>query len=93
MAEDAFDIKSAPEEFQRWVNQALEGLPGCKKVHDVMLYGEGQTEDDAVADHDQKLIQLLEFCREKGLRLNPEKVKLWQSQVAYVGHLLTYDGV
>ena len=34
-----------------------------------------------------------EQCRLKGLRLNPNKVKLHQSQVSYLEHLLTKEGV
>lgn len=32
-------------------------------------------------------------CREKGIKLNVDKLKLRQREVSYIGHLLTSDGL
>ena len=38
-----FGIKPAPEILQRRLEEALEGLPGVKNIHDdVIMYGEGK---------------------------------------------------
>jgi hypothetical protein len=43
-----FSINTAPEEFQRRQDQAVEGLPGVKSIFDdILVYGEGDTEEEA----------------------------------------------
>ena len=55
-----FGIDPAPEEFQRRLNQALEGLHGVRTItDDIIVYGVGDTENDAVVDHDRKFLALL----------------------------------
>ena len=66
-----FGISTAPEEFQRRQHQAVEGLPGVISIHDdILVFGEGETEEDAVADHDEKMREMLLRCRQKNLKLN-----------------------
>jgi len=72
-----FGISSAPEEFQRRQNEALEGLHGADViVDDILVYGCGETMDDAMKDHDQQLIRVLERARSVGLKLNKNKLNL-----------------
>ena len=43
-----FGLSTAPEEFQRRQNQALEGLQGVRSVADDMLvFGNGKTQAEA----------------------------------------------
>ena len=43
-----FGISSAPEEYQRRMNQALEGLEGIAIVaDDILVFGEGKTDAEA----------------------------------------------
>ncbi|PFX12169.1 Retrovirus-related Pol polyprotein from transposon 17.6 [Stylophora pistillata] len=53
-----FGISPAPEEFQRRLDQALARLNGCKAIADDILVsgGCGANDDEAVKDHDDKLI-------------------------------------
>ena len=51
------------------------------------------TLQEAVKDHEKKLLTLLERCREKGVRLNKEKFKLKMTEIPYVGLVLTRDGL
>ena len=44
-------------------------------------------------DHDRKLIALFERCREKCIRLNKDKLRLHRNTVAYMGHLITNEGL
>ena len=89
-----FGISPAPEYFQHRLDQAIEGLPGVRTVaDDILITGEGDTLQEAVKDHDKNLLALLARCREKGVKLNKEKFKLRMSEVPYVGHLLTKDGL
>ena len=56
-----FGISSAPEEFQRRQHEAVEGLRGVKSIHDdIQVFGEGETLEEATADHDQNLRALME---------------------------------
>ena len=89
-----FGIKTAPEEYQRRVHENLQGLQGVEDiVDDILCIGEGDTVESAIADHDRNLIQLLERCREKNIKLNPKKLQLRKTEVPYIGHLVTGDGL
>ena len=57
-----FGISPAPEEIQRRMTEALEGLDGVKVIHDdILLYAVGDSDDEAGIDHDKKLRALLLF--------------------------------
>ena len=87
-----FGINSAPEVWQRTMNQLVEGLKGTEVIHDdFLIFGCGDT--DAEADHDRNLKAFLERARECNLRLNADKLKLKMTQVPYIGHLLTREGL
>ena len=89
-----FGISPAPEEFQRRLDQALVGLNGCKAIaDDILVFGCGANDDEAVRDHDKKLVALLQRCRDKGVKLNREKLQLRLKEVAYMGHVLTAEGL
>lgn len=61
-----FGLNTEPEECQRRQNEALGGLPGLKCiVDDILVYGCGETDDEAIKDHDQKVLSLMERYREK----------------------------
>ena len=89
-----FGISPAPEEFQRRLDQALMGLDGCKAIaDDILVFGCGATDDDAIRDHDKNLLGLLERCQEKGIKLNSGKLQLRCKEVSYMGHVLSSDGL
>ncbi|XP_023816251.1 uncharacterized protein LOC111948290 [Oryzias latipes] len=87
-------ISTAPEIFQRKLTQALENLPGLYIIaDDILITSQGVTQEAAERDHDDKLRLFLNRCRQKNIKLNAEKLKLRQKEVAYIGHLLTADGL
>lgn len=89
-----FGISSAPEEYQRRQHEAVEGLKGVEAiVDDILVYGCGDTEEEAIADHDRNLIGLLERARQINLKLNKKKFRLRMKEVKYMGHLLTKNGL
>ena len=89
-----FGISSAPEVWQRKMNEAVEGLRGVEVIaDDFLVCGFGDTVADAVLDHDQNLSAFLDRCRKLNLTLNPQKVKLRLSEVPFMGHLLTANGI
>ena len=87
-----FGIKSAPEVFQRYMTEMLEGIPGAEPiagaiVDDILIWG------SSIDQHDARLRQVLNRAREFGLKLNSKKCQVRKDQVPYVGHLLTSDGL
>lgn len=89
-----FGISPAPEEFQRRLEYALEGLDGIKPIFDdILVFGVGETEAEALSDHDAKLTALLERCRATGIKLNKEKLKLRRKEVKFMGHVICQDGL
>ena len=89
-----FGVSVASEIFQKRLNQALDRLDGLLTVHDDMvIYGVGETDEEATADHNNKLQQFLQRCREQGVKLNKKKLKLLCKEIPYMGHLVTADGL
>ena len=89
-----FGISSAPEEFQRRLHEVTVGLTGVEVIaDDILVYGDGDTDEQANANHDLNLRKLLKRARECNLKFNFKKLKLRQKSVKYMGHLLTRDGL
>lgn len=89
-----FGISPAPEIFQHRLELAIQNLPGVKAVaDDILIYGEGESEEEAIRDHDQKLSRFLYRCREQGIKLNKDKFKLRLKEMPYIGHVLTTKGL
>jgi len=89
-----FGLSVSSEIFQKRVNQALEGLSGVLNIaDDILVYGVGNSKQEAVADHNRNLQALLKRCRERNIALNRDKLKLRQKEVSFMGHILTSHGV
>ena len=89
-----FGIKSAPEEFQRRLDECLEGLENISVTHDdKVIFGSGETTEEATASHDVAFKALLDRCRERGLKLNKKKLRFKLSKVAYMAHILGSEGL
>jgi hypothetical protein len=57
-----FGISSAPEEYQRRQDQTVEGLPGVRSIiDDILIYGEGDTEEEAIADQYKLYVKFRAF--------------------------------
>lgn len=89
-----FGISPAPEYFQQYLDRELEGLKGVKAIaDDILVYGDGDTLEEAQQNHDNSLRNLLQRCRERNIKLNKDKLQLSKHEMPYIGHLLTKDGV
>ncbi len=89
-----FGINSAPEAWQRKMQEHVEGLHGVEVIaDDFVVVGFGNTPEEWNADHDRNVRAFLERCREKNLRLKKEKAQLRKTEVAFIGHILTSDGL
>ena len=89
-----FGISPAPEEFQRRIDIALEGLPGQKAIaDDILMFGAGDTDEQALKDHDRNLWEVLNRCWQRGIKLNSEKIQFRQMEVSYMGHIISSEGL
>jgi hypothetical protein len=89
-----FGVKPAPEIFQARLHMALSGLRGVACLaDDVACFGAGETETEAILDHNMNLRALLNRCRQKGIKLNKDKLKLNRRSIVFCGHELCSDGV
>ena len=80
---------------QKFSNQKWRGggLTGIEVVaDDYIAVGCGETYDDAVQDHHRNLTVFLERCHARNVRVNPEKMKLRQSKVWFIGHVASAKG-
>ncbi|KAK3727759.1 hypothetical protein QZH41_005221 [Actinostola sp. cb2023] len=66
-------------------HEVLEGLKGVHDIaDDILITGQGETEEEAQQDYERNLIALLERCREVNLKLNLKKLKLRLPEVPYI---------
>ena len=85
-----FGLKTAPQTYQRLMELALSGLQwtACLiYLNDVIVYG--KTFDE----HLQRLSMVLQQFCQAGLKLKPSKCHFFETQVTFLGHVLTPDGV
>ncbi len=82
-----FGISVAPEEFQRRLNDSVVGLNGVKTVaDDIIVFGVGDSREEAMKDHDHNFKALLERCLERNIKLKVPELK-------YVGHVISEEGL
>ena len=80
--------KCSSEVFQRAMMTAFDGIEGVEiVVDDILVHG------ITMSIHNQRVKQVLDRCREINLKLNRSKCRIGMSEVNYVGHRITGDGV
>ena len=94
-----FGLSNAPATFQRTVlgmgvdekkQLALSGLQWVSCLiflDDVIVYG------IFFKEHRERLQEVLERVRQARLKLKPKKCHFFQSEVAFLGHIISEDGV
>ena len=85
-----FGLCNAPATFQRLMNSVLAGLhwKSCLVyIDDIVVVGK------SIDEHLLNLQQVLEQLRQAGLKLQPGKCKFLQTQVTYLGHVVSAQGV
>ena len=83
-----YGISSAPEFFQKAMNNLLLDIPGVACfIDDCLIYGKD------LPTHNEILEKVLVRLREHGVRLNMAKCKFAQTSVEYIGHLWSADGI
>ena len=85
-----FGLRNAPATFQRVMDQVLTGLQGIELfvyMDDIVVYA------SSLVDHAQKLKALLGRLKTAGLSLQSEKCYFLKKEIAYLGHVITQEGV
>lgn len=83
-----FGITSAPEYFQKRMNEILDGMPGVvNMMDDVLVFGSNQQE------HDERLHRTLERLHKAGITLNKEKCQFSVKELSFLGFLVSKDGI
>ena len=84
----------APEVFESRLKECLADLPGVVVIRDdTLVVGHGETDSEALDNHDQNVIGLLERTRKMNLKLNNSKVKRREAEVKFMGHVISKDGL
>ena len=84
----AFGISSAPGLFQRVMETLLQGIPGVVIFLDDILIA-GSTK----AEHDARLRAVFARVQAAGLHLKANKCVICQTEVVFLGHLLSAKGI
>lgn len=85
-----FGLKNAPATFQRLMNNVLSGLQGLKcfvYLDDIVIYA------DSLQTHERKLQEIFSRLNMHHLKLQPDKCEFMRREVAYLGHIITNEGV
>jgi hypothetical protein len=89
-----YGVSCAPEEFQRRMHEVLEGLDGVFSIaDDVLIMGQGDTQEEAERDHDRHLLALMQRSSERNLKWNTKKIQFKLSKVTFMGNTFSEDGV
>jgi hypothetical protein len=85
-----FGLKSAPSTFQRLMNNVLMGLIGTRcfvYLDDVIIFGE------TLQEHHIRLREVFDKLRQYNLKIEPDKCEFLKTELTYLGHVVTGDGV
>ena len=83
-----FGLCSAQDVFQDVMSEIFSGIEGVEViVDDLLIWGENQQQ------HDERLKQVLDRARQKNLKLNKEKSQIALSEISYIGHILSKEGL
>ena len=83
-----FGISSAPEIFQRTMTELLRGIDGVICYFDDIL-----CHTYTMEEHKLLLGRVFKRLKEAGLQLNPENCEYRKSEITFLGHIISKDGV
>lgn len=85
-----FGLKNAPSTFQRVMENVLRGIANeqcCVYLDDIIVYS------TSLQEHIQRLKSVFDRLRKANLKINLNKTHFLRREVAYLGHIVTPDGV
>ena len=89
-----FGISLAPEEFESNLQEKLADIDGVEVIRDdIIVMGFGETQEQALRNHDENMTKLLERARKVNLHLNSKKMNLKKHEVKFMDHIVSKDGL
>lgn len=85
-----FGLKNAPSTFQRVMDNILLGIQNERclvYMDDIIVYSA------TIHDHLSRLTDVFKRLRNANLKIQPDKCEFLRKEVAYLGHVITKDGV
>ena len=85
-----FGLNNAASTFQRTMELALQGLQWITcliYIDDIIVFGRSFNE------HISRIEEVFERLRQAGLKLKPQKCCMLQTEVVFLGHVVTASGV
>ena len=84
----SFGITSAPEKYQKFVLDILQGCSGVKNISDnLIIHRKG------IQEHRHDLFTVLERLEACGLILNGDKCQFYLPKLTFFGHNLSRSGI
>ena len=72
----------------------LEGISGALNIADnILVWGCGDTETEAVVEHDRALRDVFEMFRQTGLTINPRKSVFSATRTKFFGYVFSSEGI
>ena len=89
-----FSICLAPEVWQRTIHEFIEGLQGIEVIaDDFIIAGFDDIKEEAHKSLEQNERSFFTRCKEWNLKLNRDNVQRAQTNVRFMGHQLTPEGL
>jgi hypothetical protein len=82
-----FGLTNAPATFERLMERVLNGLQCLVYLDDIISFG------NSFLHATHNLQDVFDRIREAGLTLKPKKCALFQQQVAFLGHIVSANGL
>lgn len=83
-----YGISSAPEVFQKIINNMFQGIQGIVPyMDDILIHGE------TMEQHNERLRLVLERARQYNLKFSKKKLQLAKTTVKFLGHTITEQGI
>ena len=85
-----FGLNNSASTFQRTMEMALQGLQWVScliYIDDIIVFGKD------IDQHLKRVEQVLDRIRQAGLKLKPDKSHLLQTEVVFLGHVVSGEGV
>ena len=60
---------------------------------DVLVFDEGENQQQAEEDHDQCLTALVQRYNHKNIKLNPDNLQFKVKEVKFIGNIITSEGI
>ena len=83
-----FGLAQAPAYFQLLMNKVLDGLSyAMTYLDDIIIFSKNEEE------HLEHLEEVFSRLRQAGLKMKHSKCDFFKSQIHYLGHLISADGI